>query len=212
MGMEYAFLEAMKANPRSRLAPRVKKAFQHQRASPSDSEEPCGCRECQALAYSWRQLGRAWADLQMGGCAWLGPIDRLRGRWRDLVGQTRAQQPELTPAQLLWEFAHGAGLTKAALDQRGRDYLMRLFAARAGDAAQLCKIEGVRWLSPATLLYEAVTDVADHSPHERQALVDSLSDGASEPAELDAAALLLRVCRALAGWLEDEPQALRRGR
>jgi len=41
MGMEYAFLEAVRANPRSRLAPRVKKAFQHQRTSPGDSEEVC---------------------------------------------------------------------------------------------------------------------------------------------------------------------------
>ncbi len=203
MGMEYAFLEAVKANPRSRLAPRVKKAFQHQRTSLGDIEEVCRCRECQALAYAWRQLGRAWADFQLGGCAWLGPIDRLRSRWRDLLDRTREQHPELTQAQLLWELSDGAGLSKGLLDQRGRDYLMHLLATHSGDAAQLCQIEGVRWMSPATLFYEAVNDLADHSTQERRALHDSLSAGAMGPAELDLSAQLLCLCRTLAGWLEE---------
>jgi len=81
---------------------------------------------------------------------------------------------------------------------------MHLLASRSGDSAQLCQIEGVRWLSSATLLYEAVSDLAGHSTQQQRALRDSLPAGTTRPPDSEPSAQLLHLCRAVAAWLEDE--------
>jgi hypothetical protein len=102
----------------------------------------------------------------------MGPISALREEWSVLWDEGQAGG---TPAdQLIYWLAQELG-TSPRLDPQARDYLLSLVAARGPDAPLLCRIERVRWLSPATVVVEAVHDLADHSSEERKALREFLS-------------------------------------
>lgn len=204
MSMEHAFLRALEANPTSRLIPRVRKGIRHSRKEDRSAEDGCYLPQLRQLRYRWQQLGRMWASLRLGGCSWVGPIPRLREEWQQLWAEVDERGAGDGRADLLQELAIGIGLDKAALDRRGREYLMRLLASRSGDAARLCRVEGIRCWSPLTVFVEAVSDLAGHDCCDTEAFHAFLAERTASDPSVDATPQLPQLCRAVAIWLEDE--------
>lgn len=203
MSVEQAFLKAVQTNPRSKLVVRIKKAIKRSRNGTADAPAcPAHMRE----RYGWNQLGRKWASLRLGGCAWVAPIEDLRREWRELHSEAGWQQGPEGRVELLLQLAAGMGLSKDGLDARGRDYLMWLAASRPPEDLQLSRIDGARWFSPLSILVDSINDLAEHSPVERKAMRDFLSDRIASEQSPTESTWLRRFCRPLAEWFEtDQP-------
>lgn len=199
MSLEFAFLQAVQSNPQSRLAVRVRRAARRARTT---VEDPVGARSRQAEALRYRivRLGKRWRAYRVGGCSWLGPIASLQEEWATLRSEARTRG---IPAEdVTYWLAEGIGAS-AKLDPQARDYLLGLVASRGSDAATLCRIGSVRWLSPATLVVEATHDVAGHGPRQQQDLHAFLTRDASCADEAQNGGDDVRwLCRATGEWLE----------
>lgn len=205
MSVEQAFLKAVQTNPRSKLVVRIKKAIKRGRNGTADAPE-CPAHVRERERYGWNQLGRKWASLKLAGCAWVASIEDLRREWRELHSEAGWQQGPEGRVELLLQLAAGMGLSKDRLDARGRDYLMWLVASRPPEDLQLYRIDGARWFSPLSILVDSIDDLADHSPVERKAMRDFLSNRIASEQSPTESTSLRRLCRPLAEWFEaDQP-------
>jgi hypothetical protein len=155
----------------------------------------------QALGYHWQQLGRRWSSLRIGGCGWVGPIEKLRAEWTALGNQgVGLGVDEAEYAELLGQLALGIGLAHDQLSCAGRTYLLRLAESLPSEATIVCCVPGVRFFSPLTLLIAAIHDLTDHSTEQRMALRCHLEEYPLIDQGLDDDNKMRSVCRALAAW------------
>lgn len=201
MNLEHVFAKALSDHPQSPLGVRVKRAIRQVHAKPNLQRPLMARKETRALGYHWRQLGQRWSSLRLGGCAWVGPIGRLRADWLALGREAAELGVDAEEyAELLRQVALGIGLAHEGLTCPGRTYLLRLAESLPADATDACRVPGVRFFSPFTLLIAAVHDLADHSTEERVALRCRLDEDALIDEHLDYPDQVRSVCRRLAGW------------
>ena len=109
--------------------------------------------------------------------------------------------------EFLHELAKGMDLTTDGTDQRSRDYLLRILASPAGEDAVLCRVDGVRWFSPATILIGAVNDLADHSSDQQKAVREFLCARIQALAPPGDPPSVRWFCEAFADWLDTHSPA-----
>ena len=180
MSLEHAFARALADHPESRLAVRVKKSLRHVHRNlerPVDAPESRVLRD---LGYRFEQLGRSWSSFRLGGCPWVGPIERLRDDWHELRDETQRAGLGHEEHALLGRMARGLELRGEELDCRGRSYLLGVIKSMPTDRAEFCQLTGIRLFSPLTLFVEVIHDLEDHSLAERVAFRDLLAN-LSEP-------------------------------
>ena len=207
MSLEYAFTQALAEQPAARLGRRVKRALRHVHACPEAKLTYLPSHEVKRLGYRWHQLGKRWASLRLGGCSWVGPIERLRADWWDLLEQSAnadcpsARLPPDDGAELLRQFARGVGLVDDAIGTRERSYILRLAGSLPTDQADLCRVPGARLFSPFTILGAALDDLNQHDLAQRRAFRDRIEGAPTQDGHASYASRLHAFCLQGAEWL-----------
>lgn len=204
MAVEAAFLKAIEANPRSQLVKRVRRAI-HKGQHGREESPSAAVWDPRAFSHAAHQLGKKWAAYRLGGCAWMGPAEKLTAEWQRLNAEAGERQKTGARVILLTELFSGIGLGKRPLDRCGRDYLFRVLESTPAGWAYLCRLEGVRWFSPLTVLVEAVHDLAGHTFDDKEDLREHLGSCLAPVDDVVGPEVLHRLAAAIVSWMDPPP-------